>query len=533
MQGLMMNFPLTLEMILRRAETLHARREVVSRISETEWHRYTYADLAPRCRQLALALRRLGVARGDRVGTLCWNHYRHLEAYLGVPLGGAVLHTLNPRLSADDLSYIINEADDRVLIVDESLLPVYEQVQDQISVPQVVVVSESRLVPAGMLHYDALIEGEDDAAFSSDVADENQAAMMCYTSGTVGRPKGVLYSHRALVLHTLIGAMAGSFEIREEDHVLPAVPMFHVNAWGIPYLTTMVGAQLVLSNRWLDPVSLLTAFQRERITFSAGVPTIWIEILKFLDAEPERFDVSCLRRAIVGGAALPTSLMQAYRDRYEVQLLHAWGMTETTPIGTFGRLRSGQRDLPADQRDRLCGRQGTPVPLVEIRARGAEGLVPWDGKSMGELEVRGPFVAGAYFDRPDAADRFSDDGWFRTGDVVSIDELGSMKIEDREKDLIKSGGEWISSVDLENTLMAHPAVFEAAVIGVPHEKWGERPLAAVVLESNQTASADELLEFLRPSVASWWLPERIEFVEAIPKTAVGKFKKSVLREQFS
>ena len=554
MRGLIMDYPLTLDVILRRAETIHANGQVVSRLSPSKFHRYTYAEMAGRAHQLASALRQLGLTAGDRVGTLCWNHYRHLEAYFGVPMSGCVLHTLNPRLAHDDLAYIINEAQDKALIVDESLLPVWQQIAGMTQVERVFVIGESAATDpqvdggqpvsgSNVDEYEALIAMADDTArhkyVATDyVADEHQAAVMCYTSGTVGRPKGVVYSHRALVLHSIVGALNCGFDVRESDCLLPAVPMYHVNGWGLPYIAAMMGAKLVFSGRWLDARSLLEAFQNERVTFTAGVPTIWIEILKVLDEQAsgdsrEFYDLLALRRVIVGGAALPESLMLAFRQRHGITLSPAWGMTETTPMGTTAYLRPGQTELDAQEQDRLLTRQGTPVPLVEIRARGAQGIVDWDGQTMGELEVRGPCVAGEYFNRPDAAERFTQDGWFRTGDIVSIDPQGSIKIEDREKDLIKSGGEWTSSVDLENALMAHPAVSEAAVIAIPDEKWGERPLAAIVLSAGEQVSAAALRDHLTSHVAKWWLPDRFEFLDALPKTAVGKFKKSALREMFS
>lgn len=532
MLGLMMDYPLALDMILRRAETLYQDREVVSRLASDRWHRYTFGELAVRAKQLALAVQSLGIGPGERVATLCWNHYRHLEAYFGVPLAGAVLHTLNPRLAPDDLIYIVNQAEDRALIVDASLLPVVQRIRDHVDMEHVIVVPDTDSALEGAIDYDQWVEAEDAASFSYPRLDEHQAAMMCYTSGTIGRPKGVVYSHRALTLHSLVGALTCGFAICETDCLLPAVPMYHVNAWGLPYIAVMMGAKLVFSGQWLDAESLLEAFQQEQVTFTAGVPTIWIQVLKTLDANPGRYDVSALRRVIVGGASLPKSLMQAYRERHQVRLSHAWGMTETTPMGTISYLRHGQETQPTETQDEQLARQGTPVPLVEIRARGANGIVDWDGKTMGELEIRGPCVAGEYFRRPDAADRFTEDGWFRTGDIVSINTLGIVKIEDREKDLIKSGGEWISSVDLENAIMAHPSVSEAAVVAVPHEKWGERPLAAVVLRPGGNVTADELQQHLEPRVAKWWIPDRFEFVEAIPKTAVGKFRKSELRERF-
>ncbi|MAV35397.1 MAG: long-chain fatty acid--CoA ligase [Planctomycetaceae bacterium] len=531
MDGLMMDFPLTLDALLRRAETIHGGREVVSRLPDRSWHRTDLGSVAARSKCLAQALQKLGVTDGDRVGTLCWNHFRHLEAYFGIPIGGAVLHTLNLRLSPQELAHIINEAADKVVIVDESLLSVWEAVRPLVAVEHVIVCAETDQVPPGMLNYETLLAECDPATFVQPALREKQAASMCYTSGTAGKSKGVAYSHRAICLHTLAAGLTSSFELYERDCVLPVVPMFHVNAWGLPYVAAMCGAKIVFPGPHLDPQSLVEAITQEQVTVSAGVPTVWISVLKELDQNPGRYDVSTVRKIFIGGSALPGSLIESYESRHDIRLVHAWGMTETTPIGTVSYLRHDQHDDPPTQQSEHRARQGTPVPFVEIRAIREEQQVPWDGRSMGELEVRGPWVAESYYQRPDAADRFSPDGWLRTGDIVSIDPRGVMKIEDRVKDLIKSGGEWISSVDLENALMAHEAVEEAAVIAVPDEKWVERPLAAVVVKSNQAVTAEQLREHLLPRVAKWWIPERFEFVSAIPRTSVGKFNKVALRHQ--
>ena len=527
-----MDFPLTLDVILRRAVTMHGQREVVSHRDGGSWHRYTYADMERRARQLAVAMRKLGVGSGDRIATICWNHYAHLEAYFAIPCSGAVLHTINPRLHEDDLAYVLNEAEDRIVIIDQTMLPVLEKVIDRVSLDQVIVFSDDGNVPEGMLDYDTLVESTDAEGYEFPELEERQAAAMCYTSGTTGRPKGVLYSHRSIVLHTFGSALSSAMGVQESDTILPVVPMFHVNAWGLPYTCAMLGAKLVFPGRHLDSESLLDAFERERVTISAGVPTIWIPLLDKLNECPDKYDLSALRTLIVGGSAAPKRLMTELENRHHIQLLHAWGMTETTPLGTVATLRPCHEALSEDEQCEVRLRQGHSVPFVEIRARGAEGIVPWDGKTMGELEVRGPWIAGSYYKRPDAAEQFTDDGWFRTGDIVTIDASGSMKIEDRSKDLIKSGGEWISSIDLENTLMSHPAVAEAAVIAVPHVKWTERPLAVVVAREGNQVSASELKEYLSPLVAKWWIPDAFEFVEAIPKTATGKFKKTALRDRF-
>jgi fatty-acyl-CoA synthase len=529
----MMDFPLTLNTILCRAETIHGDRELATRLTDKSWHRTSYRELAGRAKRLAFALSKLDVGPGDRVATLCWNHYRHFEAYFGIPACGAVLHTLNIRLHVNDLVHIINEAEDRVLLVDESLLPLLAQFRERVNFEHVIVLTDGGELPEGVLDYETVIGEVDVNDFIFPEIEENQAASMCYTSGTTGKPKGVVYSHRAIVVHTLGAALTCGFEIWESDCILPVVPMFHVNGWGLPYIAAMMGAKLVLPGPHLDSQSLLEAFAQERVTFAAGVPTVWLALLEKLDENPDAYDLSALRKLIVGGAAMPPSLLQAFQERHNLNLVAAWGMTETTPMGTISYLRHGQTSATEDQQYALRCRQGSPVPFVEIRARNQDGLIEWGSEMKGELEVRGPWIASGYYHRPDTADRFTDDGWFRTGDIVSIDERGSMTIEDRAKDLIKSGGEWISSVDLENRIMTHPAVAEAAVIAMAHSKWGERPLAVVVVRTGKSVSSDKLREFLGSQVAKWWIPDSFELVDEIPKTAAGKFDKVALRKIFT
>jgi fatty-acyl-CoA synthase len=527
MDGLMMDFQLTLPAILRRVETYFGAKEVVSRLPDGTFHRYTYGDAVRRAKQLGVALRQLGLERGDRVATLCWNHYAHLEAYLGVPCAGLVLHTLNLRLHPDVIGSIARHAGDRVLIADRSTLPLVEQFREQTSIEHVLVVEDS---------YEALLAGADTDHWREPQLDERAAAAMCYTSGTTGTPKGVVYSHRSTVLHTFGVASASplGIGIAEPDTILPVVPMFHANAWGLPYVAAMLGAKLVLPGPRLDPESLLDDIASEGVTWAAGVPTVWLGVLRLLDEHPGRFDVSTLKAMFVGGAAAPRAMIAGFKQRHGLAVAHSWGMTETSPVATFAALPGELAYAPDEEQFDYVATQGMPLPFVELRARDDDGReIRWDGETLGELEVRGPWVAAAYYEAPETRDRWTDDGWFRTGDIVAMHPRGYIQIKDRAKDVIKSGGEWISSVELENALMAHPAVAEAAVIAVPDPKWLERPLAAVALKDGAAASAEELRAFLEPHFARWWLPDRIVFVTEIPKTAVGKFRKTVLRERFS
>ena len=528
--GLMMDdYQLSLTPLIERAERFSARRGVVSRRPDGSIHRTTIGECAGRARRLGAALAGLGVRRGDRVATLLWNQPEHLELYFAVPLMGAVIHTLNPRLHPDELSFIAADAEDRLIVIDESLVGAFEAFRSAQAWEHVIVVSHSGDVPDGMLDYESLIADAEPMSWPE--PDERSAAAMCYTSGTTGRPKGVVYSHRALVLHSLSAALPDSMSVSARDTVLPVVPMFHANAWGIPYTAAFAGASLVLPGPRLDPVSVLDLLADERVTMTAGVPTVWMAMLQALNAEPDRWDLSALERLIVGGSAVPRSMLEGY-DEHRLTIIQAWGMTETSPLGSVCRLTYDLTDAGTEEQYEYRSRQGIPAAFVELRARGDDGeLIPWDDATMGELEVRGPWVAAAYH-RGQGAEKFTDDGWFQTGDIVKIDARGCIRICDRSKDLVKSGGEWISSVDLENLLMAHPAVAEAAVIAVPDERWGERPLAAVVLREGKEATADELREHLGQQYAKWQLPERFEFIEEIPRTATGKFKKTELRAQF-
>jgi fatty-acyl-CoA synthase len=532
--GLMMDFPLTLTHFLRRARDFFGHHEIVSRKGDKSLTRISYADFYKRCAKLAHALRRLGVTRGDRVATLAWNHSGHLEAYLGVPCMGAVVHTLNLRLSPDELGYIAAHAEDKVLLVDASLLPLFEKFREKVpSIRHVLVfdADPSKPLPDYATSYEALLAPEvDDYDFPH--LGENESCMLCYTSGTTGNPKGVLYSHRSTVLHALGACMRDNLGIACTDTVLPVVPMFHAAAWGLTFASVATGAKLVMPGPHLDPTSLLDLMAAERVTFAGGVPTIWIGILDLLDKDPKRFDLGAMRTMVIGGSAAPPALIEGFRARHGLEVTHAWGMTETSPLGTVARLKPELQDRSDAEKLALRASQGFATVLVEQRHTSEDGTVlPWDGKSMGELEVRGPWVARAYYGG-EGKDRFTKDGWFRTGDVVTIDVEGYVNITDRSKDVVKSGGEWISSVALENALMAHPAVLEAAVFAAAHPKWSERPVAAIVEREGKTVTDAELATFLESKFPKYWLPDAYVRVAQVPRTSTGKFMKSKLRDQY-
>lgn len=534
MLGQMMAYPLTLQLIFNRAVSLFPRSEIVTRTGPATMHRYTYAEWGQRVRRLAGALESLGVRRGDRVATFAWNSYRHLEAYFAVPCGGAVLHTVNIRLSPADVTYIINHAEDRVVLVDESLLAALMPIRDQLrSVEHIVVLSQPgdrATWPEGTIDYEDLLARSAPIERFPELAEE-EASSICYTSGTTGGPKGVLYSHRAMTLHAFGACMTDSLAVAGDDSVLPLVPMFHVNAWGLPYGAAFVGAKQVFPGPAPAPTDIVQLMEDENVTLAAGVPTIWLGVRGVLEQSSYR---PTRTRLIVGGAAAPLSLIQAYDREFGIPIWHAWGMTEMSPVGTVSRIKSILTDLPEDQQYAFRAKQGLPVAGVEIKGVDEEGHdVPWDGESYGELVVRGPWVTSGYFRDDSAADRWTADGWFRTGDVVTIDPEGYIQIMDRTKDLVKSGGEWISSQELENALMGHPKVLEAAVIARPDEKWQERPVACVVARPGETPTADELLDYLRERFVSWWIPDELVFLPEIPKTSVGKFDKKVLRERYT
>ncbi len=531
MRGLTMDYQLTIPAMARRAELMHPDKRIVARQPDRSIVTTTYREVLARARRLIGALKSLGVVPGDRVATFCWNHQQHLEVYYAVPAMGAVVHTLNIRLQAEELAYIANHAGDSVVIVDRVLLSQLEQFRDRIPAKHVVVIGGGNELPAGMHDYESLIASSEPVDFV-DTLEENTAAAMCYTSGTTGRSKGVVYSHRALALHSLALGLYDLEFVREREVILAVVPMFHANAWGIPHAALLLGATQVLPGPFLDPLSILELIERERVTVLACIPTIANAILQALDSAPGRFDLSSIRVMVCGGAAVPESLIRAYEQRHGIRIVQGWGMTEMAPLGSMATLHSPVDDVGEDERFRLRASQGRPIPFIEMRVRGEDGLVAWDGKAMGELEVRGPWVSSAYYESPETANRFTDDGWFRTGDIVSVDGNGYVFIRDRAKDVIKSGGEWVSSVALENAIVSHPSVLEAAVIGLKHPKWDERPLALVVRRPDAACCGDDILTHLAPHFPKFWLPSGVEFVSGLAKTSVGKLDKKVMRDEY-
>ncbi|HHW07483.1 MAG TPA: long-chain fatty acid--CoA ligase [Clostridia bacterium] len=530
----MMRVPLNISTMLERAEKLFPHKEVVSR-TLTKMHRLTYKEVGERTRRLASALVKLGIEPGDRVATFAWNQHRHLEAYFAVPGIGAVLHMVNIRLSPDHIVYIINHAGNKALFIDEDLLPIIEKIKDRLTtVRHFILMTDQEELPETsgqpLYSYEKLLaQGDPTFPFRKDI-DEFSPAGMCFTSATTGNPKGVVYTHRALFLHSLCLGLADTLALSEKDVCMPVVPMFHVNAWGMPYAATWFGTKQVFPGPQFTPKILADLIEQEKVTFTAGVPTIWLGLLQ--EIEKGGRDMSSLRAVVCGGSAAPVSLIKAYEEKHKIPFIHAYGMTETTPVVTVSRLKRHQENLPQDEKYTFKAKQGLLVPGLEMRVVGANGDVAWDGKEMGELLLRGPWIADGYYNDERSGDTFKD-GWLHTGDIATVDQEGFVKLVDRTKDLIKSGGEWISSVDLENALMAHEAVFEAAVVAVPSEKWDERPVACVVLkeEYKGKVSDKDLIEFLRPKFAKWWLPDAIIFMDEIPKSSVGKMLKRALREQ--
>ncbi|HVF75102.1 MAG TPA: long-chain fatty acid--CoA ligase [Acidimicrobiales bacterium] len=532
MQGLMQDYPLTLPHFFQRAERLFPAKTVAT-ATPTGVERTTYGEWAARTRRLGGALDALGISADGRVGSFAWNTARHLELYYAVPCTGRVLHTLNIRLFAEQLTYIVNHAEDEVIFADRSLLAVLAPLLDTFTtVKHVVVMDDGKGdVPADprIIDYDALTADAPMAEFRVD--DEHRAGSMMYTSGTTGNPKGVVYTHRSMFLHTMGVLMVDNLAVREADTVLPIVPMFHANCWGIAHACVSTGANLVMPGADLSPPALVGLMESERVTLAAGVPTIWMGVLPLLEGR----ELSSLRSVVCGGSAVPKALSEGFRAAIGLPITQAWGMTETSPIASVCHVKSTLRDRPDDELADLRATQGLVVPGVEFRVvePGTTDPLPWDGKTSGELQVAGPWIAKDYYNHPGSQESFTADGFLRTGDVAVVDPEGYIRLVDRTKDLVKSGGEWISSVELENEIMAHPAVAEAAVIGIPHPKWDERPLACVVLKPGAEATKDEIVEHLRPRVAKWWLPDDVVFIDEVPKTSVGKFSKKTLRDRFA
>jgi fatty-acyl-CoA synthase len=532
MQGLMQQEPLTLPHLFHRAERIFPTK-CVATATPTGVERITYASWADHTRRLGSALDTLGVADDGRVGTFAWNSARHLSLYFAAPCTGRVAHTLNIRLFADQLRYIVNHAEDEVVFVDRSLMALFWPLADDFTTVRHVVVMDDGEgdVPDDprIIDYDELVSAADPCEFV--VTDEDRAAAMCYTSGTTGNPKGVVYSHRSTFLHTMATMFADTLGVSEADVILPVVPMFHANCWGLAHAAVMSGADLVFPGADLTPAHVLDLMESEKVTLAAGVPTIWMGVLPLLEGR----DLSALRRIVCGGSAVPKALSEAYREKLGLAITQAWGMTETSPLASVCRIRSDLAGRSEEEKADVRSTQGLICAGIDVRIVEPETTdeLAWDGKASGELQVKGPWIARDYYNDSRSRESFTADGWLRTGDVALIDESGYIRLVDRTKDLVKSGGEWISSVELENELMAHPKIAEAAVIGVPHERWVERPLACVVVKPGEDLTREEVLEFLTPRVAKWWLPDDVVFIDEVPKTSVGKFSKKDLRDRFA
>jgi fatty-acyl-CoA synthase len=538
LMGQMMQMPLMISSLIKHAARHSADTEIVSRRVEGDVHRTTWAATEERARKLAQALARLGCEPGDRVATLAWNGYRHLEIYYGTSGSGLVCHTVNPRLFPEQIAWIANDAGDRVLCFDATFLPLVEKLQPQLTtVRHFVLMTDRAHMPAqtsipDLLCYDELVEAED-GRYEWPEFDENTASSICYTSGTTGHPKGAVYSHRSTVLHAFAASLPDAMAMSAADSVLPVVPMFHVNAWGLPYASALVGCKLVMPGPALDGKSLYELFERERVNYSAGVPTVWLGLLTYMKEHGLKF--STFKRTVIGGSACPPAMMHTLEDDYGVEVIHAWGMTEMSPLGTLCKLKAKHQDLPVDSQRQILEKQGKVIYGVDMEIVDDAGVAqPWDGKSSGNLVVRGPWVIERYFNHEESP-LIGVDGrgmWFPTGDVATIDEDAYMQITDRSKDVIKSGGEWISSIELENIAMSHPAVHEAAVIAAAHPKWDERPLLVVVKKPGAALSREQMLEHYEGHIAKWQIPDDVVFVDEIPHTATGKMQKLKLREQF-
>ena len=537
MLGQMMDIPLLISSLIMHADRHHGDTEIVTRTVEGPIHRYTYRDAHLRSRQLAGALEKLGVKQGDRIGTLAWNTHRHFEIYYAVSGMGAVCHTINPRLFPEQITYIANHAEDTYLFIDLTFVPLVEKLRPSLKgIKGFVVMTDKAHMPDSIP--DAICYEDLVASHSGDYAwpvfDERTASSLCYTSGTTGNPKGVLFQHRSTVLHSYAECMPDVVNLSATDTLLPVVPMFHANAWGLPYACAMTGAKIVFPGAGMDGQSLFDLMEQEKVTISAGVPTIWLGLLAHVKQNKTRF--STLKRTLIGGSACPPAMIRAFREDYDVQVLHAWGMTELSPLGTVCTFKSKHESLDSEQKLALLNKQGRTVFGIDMKIVDADGNdLPWDGKAFGDLMSRGPWVVSDYFRGEGGNPMQRDDQgleWFPTGDVATIDPDGYMQITDRSKDVIKTGGEWISSIDLENTAVAHPAVAEAAVISVAHPKWDERPLLVVVKTEGGQVSRDELLAFYQGKVAKWWIPDDVVFVDALPHTATGKLLKTKLREDF-
>lgn len=534
----MMDAPLLLSSFVKRAERYFPEKLIISRTGENTIHRIPYKDFAKRTRQLAAALEKIGMGRGVKVGSFAWNHHRHLELYFGVPGAGAILHMVNIRLSPEHIIYVINHAEDDILLVDHDLFPLIEKIAPHLkTVKHFVIMKDGLDLPETQLEnvhsYEQLMAAEDGSYEFPEDLDENTPAGMCYTSATTGNPKGVVYTHRGLVLHSYALGMADSMALSERDIALSIVPMFHANAWGLPFAAVLFGTTQVLPGPGFAPGMLLDLIEQEKVTLTAGVPTIWLGVLKELEANPRNIDT--LRMIICGGSASPKGLIRAFEEKYHVPFVTGYGMTETSPLVSLAVTTSAMAGLSMDERIERRSMAGLPMPGLEVRIVNENGEAPWDGETMGELNVKGAWIADEYYKDERTADAFRD-GWLYTGDIAVIEPDGYIKLTDRTKDLIKSGGEWISSVDLENALMTHEAVFEAAVIAIPHEKWLERPLACIVLKEGyreDDAMKAELLAYLESQFAKWWVPDDVVFLKEVPKTSVGKFLKAALRKEMA